>query len=79
MGNGHDDATLKELQAFFKPRMVKVDRDYTKAPDWLDISRTVVPDFLIKDPKKHPLFLFDFLFSFISIFYIFRYFYYYLY
>jgi DNA ligase-3 len=52
VGNGHDDETLKELQNFFKPKMVKVDRDFTKVPDWLDISRTVVPDFIVKDPKK---------------------------
>eukprot|EP00026_Physarum_polycephalum_P000759 Phypoly_transcript_00760.p1 GENE.Phypoly_transcript_00760~~Phypoly_transcript_00760.p1 ORF type:complete len:1368 (+),score=261.80 Phypoly_transcript_00760:145-4104(+) len=52
VGNGHDDETLKELQNVFKPKMVKVDRDWTKAPDWLDIDRTVVPDFIIKDPKK---------------------------
>lgn len=53
MGTGHDDATLDGLQTFFKNKMVKVEHDYSKVPDWLDISKSVVPDCLVKDPKKY--------------------------
>lgn len=35
--------------------MNKVDRDFTKVPDWLDIAKSLVPDFIIKDPKNYPI------------------------
>lgn len=34
--------------------MVKISRDLNKVPDWLNVTRTMVPDFVARDPKvKH--------------------------
>ena len=48
-GNGHDDATIQRLQDELD--MIKISKDYTKIPSWLLINRTLVPDFVVRDPK----------------------------
>lgn len=31
--------------------MVKISKDATKLPDWLNAKKTTIPDFVAKDPK----------------------------
>ncbi|XP_060066449.1 DNA ligase 3-like [Ylistrum balloti] len=51
--SGLDDKTLDELQT--KLDMVKISKDVRKIPDWLNIKKQVIPDFVIRDPKKAPV------------------------
>jgi len=48
-GNGHDDATILRLQDELD--MVKISKDTSKVPSWLLVNKTLVPDFVVKDPK----------------------------
>lgn len=51
--SGLDDKTLAELQT--KLDMVKISKDARKIPDWLNIKKQLVPDFVSRDPKKSPV------------------------
>ncbi|VDN21401.1 unnamed protein product [Dibothriocephalus latus] len=31
--------------------MIKISKDYSKVPRWLNVSRSLVPDFVVVDPK----------------------------
>jgi DNA ligase 3 len=53
VGNGFDDKTLEKLQKQIE--MVEIKKDPSKIPDWLDIHRSIVPDFLVKNVKKSPV------------------------
>ncbi|XP_064610448.1 DNA ligase 3-like [Liolophura sinensis] len=53
VGNGFDDKTLERLQTELK--MVKISKDQRKVPDWLKINKTVIPDFVVADPKTAPV------------------------
>ena len=53
VGNGFDDKTLMKLQKEID--MVEIKKDYNKVPDWLVISKSLVPDFIVKNPKKSPV------------------------
>ncbi len=48
-GSGFDDKTLDKLQKQYD--MVKIKQDASKVPDWLNINKNVVPDYVIRDPK----------------------------
>lgn len=50
---GHDDKTLERLQSELD--MVKISCEVSKVPDWLKCTRSMVPDFVAKDPKKQPI------------------------
>lgn len=50
---GHDDKTLKKLQDELE--MEKISQDASKVPKWLNCTKTMVPDFVAKDPKKQPI------------------------
>lgn len=52
-GNGHDDKTIEKLNKQLK--MKKISKDPSKVPSWLNIHRSLVPDFVIEDPKKAPV------------------------
>ena len=52
-GNGFDDNALAKLQKSLD--MVRINKDMSKVPDWLVINSGVVPDFIIRDPKKAPV------------------------
>ena len=54
-GNGFDDATLEKLQDDFKPTMTKISKNPNQVPKWCNISRELVPDFIVIDPKKSPV------------------------
>ncbi|XP_013393552.1 DNA ligase 3 [Lingula anatina] len=49
-GNGMDDKKLDQLQKELD--MVKIGKNQAKVPDWLDVKKAVVPDFVCADPKK---------------------------
>nr|XP_032818001.1 DNA ligase 3 [Petromyzon marinus]XP_032818002.1 DNA ligase 3 [Petromyzon marinus]XP_032818003.1 DNA ligase 3 [Petromyzon marinus] len=51
--SGYDDATLNRLQKELE--MVKISKSASKIPDWLKINKTYFPDFVIRDPKKAPV------------------------
>lgn len=50
---GHDDKTLEKLQDELD--MIKISSDFSKVPPWLKCTRTMVPDFVARDPKKQPV------------------------
>lgn len=50
---GHDDKTLEKLQTELD--MVKISSDMSKVPSWLKCTKTMVPDFVARDPKKQPV------------------------
>lgn len=54
-GNGLDDATLEKLQNDFKPNMNRISKNPNQIPKWLNITRELVPDFVVNDPKKSPV------------------------
>ncbi|KAK3581407.1 hypothetical protein CHS0354_016266 [Potamilus streckersoni] len=53
VGNGLDDKTLEDLQTSLD--VVKISKNMSKVPPWLDVKKSVVPDFVVKDPKKAPV------------------------
>ncbi|XP_967954.1 DNA ligase 3 [Tribolium castaneum] len=53
VSTGHDDKTLEKLQTELD--MVKISSDPAKVPDWLHCTKTMVPDFVARDPKKQPV------------------------
>eukprot|EP01114_Cavostelium_apophysatum_P018682 TRINITY_DN5843_c0_g1_i1.p1 TRINITY_DN5843_c0_g1~~TRINITY_DN5843_c0_g1_i1.p1 ORF type:complete len:1034 (+),score=331.86 TRINITY_DN5843_c0_g1_i1:101-3202(+) len=52
VGNGHDDDMIKKLQPEMLRDMVKIESDKTRVPSWLDVDPSLVPYFVMKDPKK---------------------------
>ena len=48
MHGGIDDKRLEELQEELMPNMTKISRDNARAPDWLDVTRNMTPDFVAK-------------------------------
>lgn len=50
---GYDDACLARLQNELD--MIKISKDPTKIPAWLKINKNYYPDFIIRDPKKAPV------------------------
>ncbi|KAK3104567.1 hypothetical protein FSP39_005106 [Pinctada imbricata] len=51
--SGLDDETLQKLQTSLD--MVKISKDESKVPSWLNVKKAVVPDFVSKDPKLAPV------------------------
>lgn len=51
--SGHDDSTLEKLQKELD--VVKISKDVNKVPNWLKCTKTMVPDFVAKDPRKMPV------------------------
>ncbi|MCP9263895.1 DNA ligase [Dirofilaria immitis] len=54
-GNGHDDATLDQINKELKPKMHQISRIYENLPEWIECSRSLVPDFIVADPKESPV------------------------
>ena len=54
-GNGHDDATLLRLQDELAEMMVPTCRAFDSLPPWLDVHRSVTPDFVVTDPHAAPV------------------------
>jgi DNA ligase-3 len=53
-GNGHTDAALAQINRELD--VVKISKDRSKVPPWLDINAAnLVPDFVVRDPKKAPV------------------------
>ncbi|KAL0271537.1 UNVERIFIED_CONTAM: hypothetical protein PYX00_008599 [Menopon gallinae] len=51
--SGHDDSTLERLQKELD--VIKISKDVSKVPSWLKCTKTMVPDFVAKDPRKMPV------------------------
>ncbi|KAL0481852.1 ligase [Acrasis kona] len=51
-GNGHNDEAIERLDTQLRKKMKKISRDYDSLPDWLNVERSIVPDFIIRDPKN---------------------------
>ncbi|RDD44029.1 DNA ligase 3 [Trichoplax sp. H2] len=52
-GNGHDDKTLDKINKELS--VVKISKDFSKVPGWLNVHRSLVPDFIVTDPKTAPV------------------------
>ncbi|XP_042897129.1 DNA ligase 3 [Parasteatoda tepidariorum] len=50
--NGLTEDDIEKLQKKFEPNMKKIGRDRTQVPSWLNIHDSMVPDFVVLDPKK---------------------------
>ncbi|AGY97701.1 CPXV188 protein [Cowpox virus] len=48
--SGHDDNTLRVLQDQLK--MIKINKDPKKIPEWLVVNKIYIPDFVVEDPKQ---------------------------
>jgi DNA ligase-3 len=53
VGNGFSDAEIDELQTSLKVK--KISQDPAKCPDWLNIQKPMLPDFVVVDPKTAPI------------------------
>lgn len=53
VGNGFDDKTLGKLQKQIE--MVEIKKNSSKVPDWLDVHKNLIPDFVVKNPMKSPV------------------------
>jgi DNA ligase-3 len=49
-GNGLDDKLIKRLNRQLE--VEKIGKDPNKVPQWLHVTKTLVPDFVVKNPKK---------------------------
>ncbi|EFA78161.1 BRCT domain-containing protein [Heterostelium album PN500] len=56
VSGGLDDAAIGKLQPIVKNSMIKISKDSTKVPPWLDILKAYTPDFIVKDPKEAMVF-----------------------
>ncbi|XP_047111311.1 DNA ligase 3 isoform X3 [Schistocerca piceifrons] len=52
---GHDDKTLERLQDELGPQVTKISREASRVPSWLNCTKTMIPDFVAKDPKSMPV------------------------
>ncbi|XP_071109964.1 DNA ligase 3-like [Haliotis cracherodii] len=52
-GSGLDDKMLEKLNK--EMDMVKISKNFTKVPMWLNIKKPLTPDFVVTDPKKAPV------------------------
>ncbi|KAG5892484.1 hypothetical protein JTB14_015394 [Gonioctena quinquepunctata] len=50
---GHDDKTLERLQEELD--MIKISQDNSKVPSWLNCTKTMIPDFVARNPKQQPV------------------------
>ena len=46
---------MDRLQSELLPNMIKIKGDHNRVPGWLKINRTMVPDFVVKDPNDSPV------------------------
>ena len=53
VANGLDDKTLEKLQKQID--MVEINKKESSVPDWLVLNKSMIPDFVVKDPKKSPV------------------------
>ena len=53
VGNGFDDKTLDKLQKSID--MVETKKNSKAIPSWLKVESSLMPDFIVKDPKKSPV------------------------
>lgn len=53
VSTGHDDSTLERLQKELD--MVKIASEPSKVPNWLRCTKTMIPDFVAKDPRNQPV------------------------
>ncbi|AOP31861.1 ATP-dependent DNA ligase [Volepox virus] len=51
--SGHDDNTLRALQDQLK--MIKINKNPQKIPEWLVVNKIYIPDFVVEDPKQSPI------------------------
>eukprot|EP00118_Oscarella_pearsei_P009396 m.54141 g.54141 ORF g.54141 m.54141 type:complete len:870 (+) comp34313_c0_seq13:36-2645(+) len=52
-GNGHDESTMLKLQKQLS--MTKIGKDYSKIPSWLNVHRSLTPDFIVTTPQDGPV------------------------
>ncbi len=53
VGNGFDEKTLGKMQKQID--MTEINKNVKKVPHWLIVSKTLVPDFVVNDPRKSPV------------------------
>ena len=52
---GFDDATLAQLQQELAPGMDRIAGDWDRVPSWLRVTRQMVPEFVVRNPDKSPV------------------------
>ncbi len=53
VANGIDDNKLNKLQKQID--MFEIKKKQKLVPDWLVVDKSLIPDFIVKDPKKSPV------------------------
>ena len=52
---GFDDATLARLQNELVPTMDRIAGEYDRVPHWLEVTRQMVPEFIVRKPEESPV------------------------
>ena len=52
---GFDDATLARLQKELGPGMDRIAGEWDRVPHWLDVTRQMVPEFIVRKPEQSPV------------------------
>ena len=52
---GFDDATLARLQKELAPTMDRIAGEFDRVPHWLDVTRQMVPEFIVRKPEESPV------------------------
>ena len=52
---GFDDATLARLQKELAPTMDRIAGEYDRVPHWLEVTRQMVPEFIVRKPEESPV------------------------
>ena len=53
VANGFDDKTLEKLQKQIE--MEEIKKNFDAVPNWLVVDKSLTPDFVVKNPKKSPV------------------------
>jgi len=53
VGNGFTDSQINQLQKTLD--VTEINKNPAKVPEWLDVHRSIVPDFVVNNPKKAPV------------------------
>ena len=52
---GFDDATLARFQKELLPGMDRIAGEWDRVPHWLDVTRQMVPEFIVRKPDQSPV------------------------
>lgn len=54
-GNGHDMAAIDRINKGLAANMVVIGKNKQLVPAWLEVHGSLIPDFVVKDPRLSPV------------------------